>query len=75
VPRCRWGRRGKHFVVDSGHFDFATGLDISEIDGAAAIVAGSLGGIGDEFVLIGGRGVPEDLRDGSRAVGIKISSP
>ena len=64
---------GRHFVVDAGHFDFATGLDIveSEIDGAAAIVAGPFSRVGNEFVLIGRSGVPKDLRDGPRAVGIE----
>lgn len=60
------GKRAlRHFVVAAGHFDGRAGFQIieSEIHCAAAIVAGALGGIGDEDFSFRGSGVPEDFCD------------
>src|SRR5712672_249285 len=58
------GKRARgHFVVGAGHLDGFAGFQIvqSEIDGAAAIVSGTLRGIGDEYLTLVGRSVPENL--------------
>lgn len=48
------------------------GLEVvkREVDGAAAIVAGAAGGIGDEVALVGRGGIPEHAGDAPGAVGV-----
>src|SRR5216684_2057158 len=62
----------RHFVVGSRHFDGFASCQVvkSEIDGAAAIVAGALRRISDEDFPLGRSGVPEYLRDVPRAIGV-----
>lgn len=60
------------FVVDGRHLDGLAGLQIvqSDIDGAAAVVARALGGVGDVVALVFRGGVPEDFGDEPGAVGV-----
>src|SRR5712671_626113 len=58
------GKRTRgHFVVSAGHLDGFAGFQIvqSEIDGAATIVSRALRGVGDEYLTLVGRSVPENL--------------
>lgn len=67
------GKRTRgHFVVSAGHLDWFSSCEIveSEIDGAAAIVTGTLCGIGDKDFAFRRGGVPEDFRDIPWAVGV-----
>src|SRR5689334_21431960 len=62
----------RHFVVGAGHFDRLAGFQIveGEVDGATAIVAGTLRGIGNEDFSFGRRGVPENFGDIPGTVGV-----
>src|SRR6516225_8849372 len=58
-------RAGRHFVVEAGHLDRLVGLEVKqrEIDGASAIVARALCGIGDEDFSVLGSRIPENFGD------------
>src|SRR6266851_2408500 len=67
-----WERTRGHLVVGAGHFDGLAGFQFvqREIDGAAAIVPGALGGIGDKDFVLGRGCVPENFRYVPGAIGI-----
>jgi hypothetical protein len=60
-----WMGANGEIIVAAGHVERLSGFQIeySEVDGAAAIVARPLRGIGDVFVIFGRRGIPENFRD------------
>src|ERR1700676_4401564 len=62
----------RHFVVGARHFDGLACFQIveGEIDGAAAIVARTLRGIGYEDFAFGWRGVPENFGYVPGAIGV-----
>lgn len=68
VGPCSFGE----FVVDGGHLDGLAGLQIvqRDIDGAAAVMAGTLGGVGNVVALVFGGGIPEDFGDEPGPVGV-----
>src|SRR3989441_6822970 len=65
-------RARRHLIVRTNHFDGLAGREFveGEIDGAAAIVARALRGIGDEDVAFGRSGFPENFCDVPRTIGI-----
>src|SRR5260370_21457127 len=65
-------RAGGHLVVGAGDLDGVAGFQFveREIDGAAAIVARPVSGIGDEDFSFGWRGVPEKFGYVPGAIGV-----
>lgn len=67
----------RHFIISARHLERLACLEVveSEVDGATTVVAGALGGIGDEDMLVFGSSVPEDFGDVPGAVGVVDEEP